>query len=89
MANRKRVRVAVAMPIGSSDYKGLKTKREILKSNHEDRVKAINLMSFSTDEKKKMNSLRNHAKSYTKVFGNIVYAEEAIILGAGMSLYWM
>lgn len=89
MANRKRVRVAVAMPIGSSDYKRVLANREVLKSNHEDRVKAINMMSFSTDEKKQMASLRKHAKSYTKVFGNIVYAEEAIILGAGMSLYWM
>lgn len=89
MANRKRVRVAVAMPVGSSDFKRVLANREILKNTHEDRVNAISLMSFTKDGKKQMNSLRRHAKSYTKVFGKIVYAEEAIILGAGMSLYWM
>lgn len=85
---RKRVRVTTAMPIACSDYNSLKTKREILKEGHEDRMKAISLMSFSTDTTKQMNSLRRHSKPYTKVFGNVVYADERIILGAGMNLYW-
>lgn len=76
------------MPIACTDYKSLETKREILKSNHEKRMQAISMMSFSTDTDKQMNSLRRHSKSYTKVFGNIVYAEETIILGAKMNLYW-
>lgn len=85
---RKRVRVTTAMPVGSSDYNSLKTKREILSATHEDRMKSISLMTFSTDTTKQMNSLRRHSKSYTKVFGNIVYADEKTILGARMNLYW-
>lgn len=85
---RKRVRVTTAIPIGSSDYKRVLANREILKNKHEDRMKSISLMTFSTDAAKQMNSLRRHSKSYTKVFGNIVYADEKIILEAKMNLYW-
>lgn len=85
---RKRVKVTTAIPIGSSDYNSLKTKREILSATHKDRMKSISLMTFSTDATKQMNSLRKHSKSYTKVFGNIVYADEKIILEAKMNLYW-
>lgn len=85
---RKRVKVTTAIPIGSSDYNNLKAKREILSTTHEDRIKSISLMTFSTDATKQMNSLRRHSKSYTKVFGNIVYADEKIILEAKMNLYW-
>lgn len=85
---RKRVKATTAMPIGSSDYNSLKTKREILSATHEDRMKSINLMTFSTDATKQMNSLRRHSKPYTKVFSNIVYADEKTILGAKMNLYW-
>lgn len=46
---RKRVRVTTAIPIGSSDYNNLKNKREILSATHEDRMAAINMMTFSVN----------------------------------------
>lgn len=96
---RKRVRVTTAMPVGSSDYKRVLANREILKNKHEDRMKAINLIAFSTPvTNKKLTPLEEAQRKYkcgnsasTKIFGrtiHIKYYELSHYINAGCALTW-
>ena len=59
---RKRIKVTTAIPVGSSNYNSLKTKREILSATHEDRMAAINMMTFSANP-----TSVHHGRPYIKV----------------------
>lgn len=83
---RKRVKVTTAMPIGSSDYNSLKTKREILSATHEERMSAINMMTFS------VNPISvHHGRPYVKVWGRKMYIprdKADVTEQCGMKVYW-
>lgn len=68
---RKRVKVTTAIPVGSSDYNSLKTKREILSATHENRMAAINMMTFSA--KPVQHKRPNYGRPYVKVWGKKSY----------------
>lgn len=83
---RKRVRVTTAIPIASSDYNSLKTKREILAAGHEERMKAISMMTFSVNP-----TSVHHGRPYVKVWGKKMYIPKDRVDATnqcGITVYW-
>lgn len=83
---RKRIKVTTAIPVGSSNYNSLKTKREILSATHEDRMAAINMMTFSVNP-----TLVHHGRPYVKVWGKKMYIPRDRVDAAeqcGIKVYW-
>lgn len=89
MRSRKRSLVSKATPVASSNYRSLKTKKNLLVEGHKDRMKAISLMTFSIKtEDKEVESLKRHGRPYTNVWGKRVFADYDRIKSARMNVYW-
>lgn len=89
---RKRTRISTAIPVGSSDYRHLQAKREILRAGHEERVKAISMMAFSEPQEEKPTTLPKHRHYYVMCWGKRQYItyEEAVAYTEAQSVpvYW-
>lgn len=83
---RQRIKKAKGTIIASSDFNRVKASREILAAGHEERMTAINMMTFSVNP-----TLVHHGRPYVKVWGKKMYIPRDrvdAIEQCGMKVYW-
>ena len=83
---RLRIKRAKGVIIASSDFNRVKASREILAAGHEERMTAINMMTFSVNP-----TSVHHGRPYVKVWGKKMYISRdkaAATEQCGMKVYW-
>ena len=83
---RQRIKRAKGAIIASSDFNHVKASREVLSAGHEERMTAINMMTFSANP-----TLVHHGRPYVKVWGKKTYIptyKADALEQCGMKVYW-
>lgn len=83
---RQRIKRAKGAIIASSDFNHVKASREVLAAGHEERMTAINMMTFSANP-----TLVHHGRPYTNIFGHKVYlnaSEASMANKAGITVHY-
>lgn len=83
---RQRIMRAKDAIIASSDFNHVKASREVLAAGHEERMTAINMMTFSVNP-----TLVHHGRPYIKVWGKKMYIprdKADVTEQCGMKVYW-
>lgn len=83
---RQRIMRAKGAIIASSNFNHVKTSREVLAARHEERMTAINMMTFSVNP-----TSVHHGRPYVKVWGRKMYIPRDradVTEQCGMKVYW-
>lgn len=83
---RQRIKRAKGAIIASSDFNHVKASREVLSAGHEERMTAINMMTFSAES-----ASVHHSRPYIKVWGKKMYIprdKADVTEQCGMKVYW-
>ena len=83
---RQRIKRAKGAIIASSDFNRVKASREVLSAGHEERMTAINMMTFSVNP-----TSVHHGRPYVKVWGKKMYIprdKADATEQCGMKVYW-
>ena len=76
-----------AILAGSSDFNRVKAHRDSIRAKHEERLKAISMMSFTT----KATGIKKHGRAYVKIWGKKVYIPQDKVQATeecGMKVYY-
>lgn len=76
-----------AILVGSTDFNRIKAHRNSLKAGHEERLKAISMMQFTT----KATGIKRHGRPYVKAWGKKCYIPQDKVRATeecGMKVYY-